>query len=912
MSESAWMGTLAAMRDCRMQDEGPATRPSGTVTFLFTDVQGSTRLWAADADAMSASLLVHDEILRSAIESQGGYVFTTAGDSFAAAFGRASDAVAAAGAAQLALTDAQWPGPMLRVRMGMHLGEAEERGGDYFGPVVNTAARVEAAGHGGQTLLTEAVRSAARFEGAVDLGVHVLRDVAEPVRLYQLGDGEFAALRVETTASTNLAVRPTRLIGRGAEVSEACGLLAVSRLVTVAAVGGSGKTRLAVAVGFEELSTRRDGVWFVDLTAVSNGEEVAGAVAVAAGLLLGGGDPLSQVVEFFLGKRALLILDNCEHVIDAAAELSEALLASDGETAVLATSREALDLDGERLMQLSSLSGDTSEASASSPAVELFIERATAVDPSFSPDADGVSTISEVCARLDGMPLAIELAAARMTVMTPVQLLAGLDDRFRLLSGGRRRQRQRTLEATLDWSYDLLEPDEQRVFRSLGVFVGGFDVDAVASVAQIDRHEALDTIEALVAKSLVNRLALDEAVRFGLYETVKAYAEDRLTHASEAATVRDCHVAYFHELAMVKGRTMSADIRLGHRLRHDKSNIALAFDWAAGNDEWVLAGEVLLGSLAVFQGNGFAGEALDLFLRCRGPLDDTDPLLGDYLRVSMLFGVIALDEFGLARELATDVIGSTDPKCRAAGHAYLEFLTQRASREISDHHFEQAKLALAEYDDANDLNTRIVRAISSIHAFILVYDGKYAEALALISGDVHAEPDHPSSEGIHQALFASMCHLLLGDPANALETHPSLDGLAYAYGRSEVYKALIYLALDDVETATTYARQYSQEAATGRLSRACDDALIVLAAMSEAAGDHDRARELLLHSGLGRSPATVAYAERLAHLLGVAEQHRERIAVAALGLYAVGEPELNWPSPMTTLRDEMVRREWNS
>jgi predicted ATPase len=607
--------------------------------------------------------------------------------------------------------------------MGVHLGEAEERGGDYFGPVVNTAARVEAAGHGGQTLLTEAVRSAARLEGAVDLGVHVLRDVAEPVRLYQLGDGEFAALRVETAASTNLAVRPTRLIGRETELAEVCRFLATSRLVTVAAVGGSGKTRLAVAVGFEELSHWPDGVWFVDLTAVSNGEEVAGAAAVAAGLLLGGDDPVSQVVEYFLDKRALLVIDNCEHVIDAAAELCEALLASGGETAVLATSREALDLDGERVMQLSSLSGDTSDASASSPAVELFIERATAVDPSFSPHADAVSTISEVCARLDGMPLAIELAAARMTVMTPAQLLAGLDDRFRLLSGGRRRQRQRTLEATLDWSYDLLEPDEQRVFRSLGVFVGGFDVDAVASVAQIDRHEALDTIEALVAKSLVNRLALDDAVRFGLYETVKAYAEDRLTHAGEAATVRDCHVAHFHELAMVKGRTMSADIRLGHRLRHDKSNIALAFDWAAGNDEWVLAGEVLLGSLAVFQGNGFDGEALDLFLRCRGPLDDTDPLLGDYLRVSMLFGVIALDEFGLARELTTEVIGSTDPRCRAAGHAYVEFLTQRASREISDRHFEQAKLALAEDDDANDLNTRTVRATLTIHAFSLLYDG---------------------------------------------------------------------------------------------------------------------------------------------------------------------------------------------
>ena len=438
-------------------------RPSGTVTFLFTDVEGSTRLWAADAAAMSASLLVHDSILREAIEAGGGYVFTTAGDSFAAAFSKASDAVNAAERIQARLADAAWPGPALRVRIGVHLGEAEERGGDYFGPVVNTTARVEAAGHGGQTLITDTVRVAARVE-ATDLGVHRLRDVDEPMHLFQIGDGVFPALRaLDNAPETNLPARPNRLIGRAAEVAEARRLLTSHRLVTLSAVGGSGKTRLAIAVGEEELHHRSGGVWFVDLTSVMNPDEIAAAVAGATGLRLTSGDATAQVVAFFADKAALVILDNCEHVIDGCAEFVEAMLASPGATAMLATSREALDVDGERVMGLGSLATLDGEgtAGATSPAVELFVERAIAIDPGFTMSDDDAPIVAELCARLDGMPLAIELAAARVTVMSPAELLSGLDDRFNLLSGGRRRQRQRTLEATLDWSYDLLDAEQQ-------------------------------------------------------------------------------------------------------------------------------------------------------------------------------------------------------------------------------------------------------------------------------------------------------------------------------------------------------------------------------------------------------------------------------------------------------------------
>ena len=254
-----------------MPDVG--SHPTGTVTFLFTDVEGSTRLWAADEAAMSASLLLHDSILRTAIESAGGYIFTTAGDSFAAAFSRPSDAIMAATTAQVSLSSADWAGPTLRVRMGLHLGEAEERAGDYFGSVVNTAARVEAAGHGSQILITEAVRATAGI-ATVDLGVHRLRDVAEAIHLYQIGDVSHPPLRTDTPRLSNLSVRPTRLIGRGDDVSTIRRLLTAERLVTLTAVGGSGKTRLAQAVGESELGQRPDGVWFVDLTAVARGREL--------------------------------------------------------------------------------------------------------------------------------------------------------------------------------------------------------------------------------------------------------------------------------------------------------------------------------------------------------------------------------------------------------------------------------------------------------------------------------------------------------------------------------------------------------------------------------------------------------------------------------------------------------------
>ena len=859
---------------------------------------------------MSASLLVHDSILREAIESCDGYVFTTAGDSFAAAFSKASDAVNAAGQIQAKLAAASWPGPALRVRIGVHLGEAEERGGDYFGPVVNTTARVEAAGHGGQTVITDTARAAARVE-ATDLGVHRLRDVDEPLHLFQVGDGAFPALRAaDNSPESNLPARPTRLIGRAAEVAEARSLLASHRLVTVSAVGGSGKTRLAIAVGDEELHHRSGGVWFVDLTSVMNPDDVAAAVAGAAGLRLTGGDATSQVVAFFADKAALVILDNCEHVIDGCADFVEAMLASPGETVVLATSREALDVDGERVMHLGSLT--TVEADDTdghvSPAVELFLERAVAIDPGFTLSDDDASIVGELCQRLDGMPLAIELAAARVTVMSPAELLAGLDDRFNLLSGGRRRQRQRTLEATLDWSYDLLDPEQQRVFRSLGVFVGGFDIDAVAAVTALSRAAALDAVEDLVAKSLVVRVRDADTSRFTLLETLKAYAEDRLLQANEAHGARDAHAEHFLRLAAGRSRIMTADVRVGERLRDDRSNVTAAFDWLASNEQWVRAGELLLGGLAVYETGGHGLEAMTLFHRCEGPLDVVDVELADLLRAAMTFTLILIAEFGPLARVARQLRESDDPACRSAGSGSLAFTSAFISPDKAQRHLDRARddLAIARKEQPG-LNTDICRTmLGTIEALVSILSGEYQAALDGFDSIPHDfdRGGHVSQHDHNRRFLVAGLNLLIGEPRVALQQLELLDGYSFAY-EIEGFRALAHLMMGNLDVARELIRLHAAEALTGRLSMQANDTVRLLAALADAEGDRDTAIELIGEMGLGRSPITVKYGEALAERLGVDPATAQRIAPQS-------DDYLGIDMAMAAVRRETARRGWTT
>lgn len=520
--------------------------PSGVVTFLFTDVEGSTQLWAADADAMDASLRMHDEIIRRTVESNGGFVFTTAGDSFAVAFAQASAAVDAAVAAQDALAAAQWPGPALKVRMGVHLGEVEERGGDYFGPVVNACARVEDAGHGGQVLITDAVRVVIDRDDVRELGSHQLRDLPHPMPLYQVGEGDFGSLRGLVGVRDSLPVRRTRLIGCDNAIAELRPLLLTERLVTLVGPGGIGKTSLAIETAGRLSAEFSGGVHFADLATVSDPGDIVAAICRGVQLAVTTA-PYEQLTQFLSSTDNLIIVDNCEHLIDAVSDLVDRLLDDVPTLRLLATSREHLDLDGERVVRVAPLPSDVGGA-----AVRLFVERVVASSPEFDPSPADLERISAICARLDGLPLAIELAAGRARTMSIAEIESGLADRFALLAGGRRGKlrRQQTIRATINWSIELLEPIERTVLSRLAVFTGPFSSAGVAAVSGHTPAATSDVLASLTAQSLVQRAAdVAGEARFRLLETIREWGLEDLTRHGVLGDVRDLHAQWHLSLA---------------------------------------------------------------------------------------------------------------------------------------------------------------------------------------------------------------------------------------------------------------------------------------------------------------------------------------------------------------------------
>ncbi len=473
----------------------PAALPTGTVTFLFTDLEGSTRLWERHPEAMRTALARHDEILRDAVGQRSGVVVKTTGDGLHAAFAVAADAVAAAADAQQVLLDEAWALPEpLRVRMGLHTGRAEIRTGDYYGPAVNRAARVSAAAHGGQVVVSHATEELVRDDlpaGAAltDLGEHRLRDLARPERVYQVDApglrSDFPPLRSIDAYPTNLPLQLSSFVGREREIATIAKELYDARLVTLTGVGGVGKTRLSIQVAAEVLPHYRDGVWLCELAAATDPDSLAQVVASTLGVAQRPGlDLAASILEYLRGRELLVLLDNCEHLLDAAGRLGEGVLRECAGVRILATSREGLGVEGERVVALRSLGvpeqGAGSDAAAASEAVRLFLERAHAAQAEFELDAASVEAVGEICRRLDGIPLAIELAAARVVAMHPREIADHLDERFRLLTGGRRTavERHHTLRATVDWSYSLLGPTEQAVFARLGVFAGSFDASA--------------------------------------------------------------------------------------------------------------------------------------------------------------------------------------------------------------------------------------------------------------------------------------------------------------------------------------------------------------------------------------------------------------------------------------------------
>jgi predicted ATPase/class 3 adenylate cyclase len=557
-----------------------------TRTFVFTDIEGSTRLWQQHPAAMADVLVRHDAIVRTTIHAGGGHLFKHTGDGCCAAFVDAGAALAAAIALQQALATAAWgDGPRPTVRVAIDSGPAWQRDGDYFGPTLNRTARILAVGWGGQVLATASSLGQAPAAETVDLGQHRLRDLGEPIRLYQVLvpglPGTFPPLRSLERFRHNLPIVRSSFVGRESEIARIRSLLDRARVLTITGVGGCGKTRLALAVASQELERYVDGAFFVDLSVVTDPALVWSALAAAVGAgstagLRGELPPRAFAIARLADAKALVILDNCEHLLDAAADVAAALVDALPTVTVVVTSREPLGIEGEHVVRVPSLAlpGDAPDA-GDCEAVRLFVERASTGDATFEPTPPIMATVAEICRRLDGIPLAIELAAARVRHISPAEIAQRLDDRFRLLTGGPRgaRQRQQTLAATLDWSFQLLTERERMLLRRLAVFVGGFPLDAVEHVCAGDdlpETAIVDALGALVDKSLVSLHAAER--RYRLLETIRLYALDRLVEAGEVATTRTRHLAWFAR------RYARPDDEADKRL--DQDNIRVAREWA--------------------------------------------------------------------------------------------------------------------------------------------------------------------------------------------------------------------------------------------------------------------------------------------------------------------------------------------
>jgi predicted ATPase/class 3 adenylate cyclase len=620
----------------------PAALPSGRVTFLFTDIEGSTHLLQRLGDRYAGLLDSHRRLIWDAIGAHGGREFGTQGDAVFAAFARPADAVWAALAAQRALAHHPWPpGFEIHVRMGIHTGEATIEPGGYVGLAIHEVARICSAAHGRQVVVSGTTAAAVRVSavslplGATldDLGLHRLKDLPEPLHLYQLCHPDLpedvGGLRLDAVPG-NLPKQITRFIGRQDELAEAAARLAAGRrLLTLTGSGGCGKTRLALQVAAGAVDDFPDGAWLVDLAALTEPQLVAQAVAAVLEVRDEPGRDLVDVMaEALAARRLLLVFDNCEHLLLACAELAERLLERCPGVFILATSQETLGVAGEAVIRVAPLSlpraSDPLERVAAADSVALFVDRATLTRGDFALSEANRASVASICRRLDGIPLAIELAAARVNLLSAAQIAERLDDRFRLLSGGSRTAlpRHQTLRATFDWSHDLLSDPEQVLFRRLAVFAGGWTLEATDAIAgedgpvrpeSGDGHEGheghdghdgrggrdghdgrggddgrggadtLDLLDRLVSRSLVVVEEQDGASRFRLLETVRQYAAERLVTAGEMPTMRARHLAWCVTLARVAEPALTGPDQATwfHRLAAEYDNLRAAMEWAA-------------------------------------------------------------------------------------------------------------------------------------------------------------------------------------------------------------------------------------------------------------------------------------------------------------------------------------------
>ena len=583
--------------------------PSGTVTFLFTDIEGSTTLWEQYPEAMKSALVMHDTVLKETIETNHGQIIKTTGDGVHAVFRTAIDAVKSALDAQSVFQTSEIfdaSEVSLHIRMGIHTGEAQLRDGDYYGGTLNRAARIMSIGHCGQILVSVTTYHIAQEHFAanitsLDLGEHHLKGLSKPEKIYQVTTPdltqEFPPLRSQTHATDNLPTQLTSFVGRERELADAKSKLEGARLLTLIGPGGTGKTRLSIQLGSQLIPDFKDGVWLVEFAPITDPSLVTQTIASTFENGEVPNVPLKLLLhEFLREKHLLLILDNCEHLVEASAQVADELLHVAPNVKVIASSREALGINGETVYRVPSLSLPnqdqvTKEAVMGFESAQLFVERASAANPKFQLTDENASSVAQVCSRLDGIPLAIELAASRTTFFSPEQIAKRLDDRFKLLTGGSRTAlpRQQTLRALIDWSYDLLSEDERALLRRLSVFAGGWTFEAAETIC--NKVDVFEHLPQLVNKSLVTVKDVNDEPRYYLLETIRQYARDKLLEHGEGEGTRNRHLEYFLEMAETARPELlrrENEVEWTKRLSAEYDNIRTAIEWGLSNDPFAV------------------------------------------------------------------------------------------------------------------------------------------------------------------------------------------------------------------------------------------------------------------------------------------------------------------------------------
>lgn len=729
--------------------------PVGTVTFLFTDIEGSTRLWEQNPQEMRSALAKHDAILKESIESNNGQIVKTTGDGIHAVFSKAMDAINASILAQGSFQTSEFfknSQVSINVRMGLHTGEAELRDGDYFGGTLNRASRIMSIGYGGQTLISGTTLQIAQEHlpaevSVLDLGRHQLKGLIKSERIFQIStpdlQQEFPPLKSQSHPTNNLPAELTSLIGRERELAEAASKLEEARLLTLIGPGGTGKTRLSIQLGSQFLSNFEDGVWLVEFASIADPSLILQTIASTFEIGEVPGVPLNTLVHDYLReKHLLIILDNCEHLVEASAKVADEMLHVATNIKIIASSREALGINGETVYRVPSLSlpeenAVTKDAAMRFESVQLFVERASAANRKFFLTDENAASVAQICTRLDGIPLAIELAASRITVFSPEQIAKRLDHRFKLLTGGSRTAlpRQQTLRALIDWSYDLLTGDERALLRRLSVFAGGWTFEAAETICNnVDMFEHLPQ---LINKSLVTVKNENDEPRYFLLETIRQYARDKLLEYGEGEGTRNRHLAFYLNMAETAQPGLlkrSHELEWLTRLETEYDNIRTAIEWGLSIEPVAVMRIVYLLTFFMItknhsgEGHHWGVEALKQNSD-RKPLNTEENVYKGRLLATMSVFSFSMGDNRTTRieaDQAIELLRSTNEKWSLAltlgFRASADFLTGNAEVAISA---SQEAIRMAEELGENYILGAVLSSASRVEAFA---KGDYAKA----------------------------------------------------------------------------------------------------------------------------------------------------------------------------------------